>query len=753
MHTDPLRASERDAPTAFCGLRSRAFAPCEVFVPALSPRVLSLTAAMLLANAPAVAQQPQPTALETIVITSVGLPEPKDATKLLPVYPGGQIAVGARAGFLGNRDYSDLPFSAVGYTAEMAEEKQARTVSDVVVADPSVTITFPRASYRDVMRIRGFDFFTYNMTFNGLPGILPKQRVLPQNAERIEVLKGPDTFLNGVPTGATVGGSINVVPKRALEDPITDVTLTYESNANFGTHLDYGRRSGEGGAWGLRTNISVSGGDLTIDDQSETLGAAIVALDYRGERFRLNFDSGWQKQRIDAPEWVFRLARGATVPSAPDASSSMSQPWAWFETEDKFALLGAELDISDNWTAFARAGISTTETNNLFAAPINLQSNGDFTVSGRTFPASGTHKVAETGLRGNVHTGPIRHDLALAALVWDQDAKVGFNVLPGRTPSSIYDPVVVPEPDTSGVVPLDDLHQTSDNRFSSLALTDTISIWDERFQLMAGGRFQRINTKNYFGTTGSLRSSYDKSAFTPAVGLVVKPWDGLSFYGNYMEGLERGDTAPAGTANAGEVFAPAVSRQIEAGTRYDFGNWMVSLAAFQITRPNGITDVNTNVFSVDGEQRNRGLELNVAGEPLDGLRILGGVAFIDAVMTKTEGGTLDGKKAIGVPDYRISLGAQIDIPRVPGLMASGRIIHTASQYANAANTQELPGWTRLDLGLAYSFERPQGDPVVVRLGVENVLDTDYWASASDGQVTGISRGAPRTFLLSTKFSF
>ena len=115
MHTDPLRASERDAPTAFHGLRSRALAPCEAFVPTLSPRVLSLTAAMLLANAPAIAQQPQPTALETIVITSAGLPEPRDATKLLPVYPGGQIAIGARAGFLGNRHYSDLPFSAVGY--------------------------------------------------------------------------------------------------------------------------------------------------------------------------------------------------------------------------------------------------------------------------------------------------------------------------------------------------------------------------------------------------------------------------------------------------------------------------------------------------------------------------------------------------------------------------------------------------------------------------------------------------------------
>jgi len=49
---------------------------------------------------------------------------------------------------------------------------------------------------------------------------------------------------------------------------------------------------------------------------------------------------------------------------------------------------------------------------------------------------------------------------------------------------------------------------------------------------------------SYDYDTGAPLSSYDKSAVTPAVGLVVKPLKELSLYTNYVEGLVQGDTAP-----------------------------------------------------------------------------------------------------------------------------------------------------------------------------------------------------------------
>lgn len=104
---------------------------------------------------------------------------------------------------------------------------------------------------------------------------------------------------------------------------------------------------------------------------------------------------------------------------------------------------------------------------------------------------------------------------------------------------------------------------------------------------------------------------------------VVQPREGLSLYGNRVEVLRQGPIAPQGTLNAGEALEPIVARQIEAGARYDFGRWTAGVALFEVTQPDGITDFATNLFGVDGEQRNRGVELTALGEPREGPRVLG----------------------------------------------------------------------------------------------------------------------------------
>jgi iron complex outermembrane receptor protein len=78
------------------------------------------------------------------------------------------------------------------------------------------------------------------------------------------------------------------------------------------------------------------------------------------------------------------------------------------------------------------------------------------------------------------------------------------------------------------------------------------------------------------------------------------------------------------------------------------------------------------------------------------------------------------------------------------------LIYTSSQYYNAANTQGIPAWTRLDVGARYRT-RIAGLPTTVRASVENVADKNYWAAASSS--FGLARGAPRTFLLSATFDF
>jgi iron complex outermembrane receptor protein len=94
----------------------------------------------------------------------------------------------------------------------------------------------------------------------------------------------------------------------------------------------------------------------------------------------------------------------------------------------------------------------------------------------------------------------------------------------------------------------------------------------------------------------------------------------------------------------------------------------------------------------------------------------------------------------------LNLGGEWDVPAVPGLTLSARVIYTGSMYIDAANTQEIPSWERFDAGVRYAVRAGQ-KPVVLRANVENLFDEAYWRDQY------LYRGAPRTFLFSASVDF
>jgi iron complex outermembrane receptor protein len=80
---------------------------------------------------------------------------------------------------------------------------------------------------------------------------------------------------------------------------------------------------------------------------------------------------------------------------------------------------------------------------------------------------------------------------------------------------------------------------------------------------------------------------------------------------------------------------------------------------------------------------------------------------------------------------------------------TGRAIHTGKAYISADNTQQIPSWTRYDLGARYTTH-VQGKEVVLRANVTNVFDKRYWEANPGGYLTS---GMPRTFWLSASMDF
>src|SRR5690606_22631392 len=108
-----------------------------------------------------------------------------------------------------------------------------------------------------------FNVGAYDGTFDGLPGLLG--RMPPVEAvERVELLLGANAFANGQPS--SVGGNINIVPKRAGEEPLYRVGVNYRTKNILGTTVDAGRRFGEDKAFGIRVNASYADGQTELED-------------------------------------------------------------------------------------------------------------------------------------------------------------------------------------------------------------------------------------------------------------------------------------------------------------------------------------------------------------------------------------------------------------------------------------------------------------------------------------------------------
>lgn len=683
------------------------------------------------------------TTLPTIAVTGAAIPN-----ELPPSYAGGQVASGGQLGLLGNRNVFDTPFNQSSYTSKLIQDQQARSIADVAANDPSVRQAWLSGSYTDQFYIRGFPVGASDVAINGIFGLAPYQYANTDWVERVEILKGPNALLNGMSPGGSVGGSINLVPKRAGDTPITQLTTSYISRGQFGTNVDVGRRFGENNEWGIRFNGTYKNGDTSRHGQRQELESAFLGLDYRGDRFRMSIDAGYQHQDFTSPSRFVYLASGVQVPRVPDGSSNWEPSWTYVKSTDTFGLIQGEYDLTDSWTVYGSFGARRNDFKGVYGQSTITNRAGDFTGTYYTQPTWAESYTGQIGVRGHLVTGPVEHDINLGYSNLDSDFGGRFTYLTGSYSSNIYDPVSFSRPDLSSL----DLHvfKTSHILLRSYAFADTLSVLDRRVQLILGGRYQEVGVKNFDQTTGILSSNYDSHALTPALGLVVKPWENVSLYANYVEGLQQGPTAPTGSTNVGEVFAPIKSKQMEAGVKVDFGRMGTTLSVFQIKQPSGITNPATLHYDVNGEQRNRGVELNTFGEIYPSVRVLGGVAFMDARMTRTAGGTPDGKRPIGVPTFQANFGAEWDTPFVNGLTLSTRLVHTNGAYVDSTNTRATSGWNRVDIGARYTFHRSGGKAITLRAGIDNLFDKNYWSASQFGM---LELGEPRTYRLSATFDF
>lgn len=706
-----------------------------------SASIAALAAAML--PAAALAQDVPATAPDDvegiIIVTAQG----RNATNVIN---------GGNAGVLGDKAAEDLPFAIRSYDASLILNQQPQTLGDVLENDPTIRTSYGFGNAAELFIIRGFPLFGDDVGVNGLYGIAPRQLVAPQLYGSVQVLNGASAFLNGAAPGGTgLGGSVNLVLKRAEPRNLNRFTLNYAETAQFGGSFDVSRRFGNADQWGVRINGAYRDGETSINEEYRRTRVIGGAVDYDGGRFRAAADLAFQDVRVDNLRPKVTIA-SATVPAVPEADANYAQDFTYSELRDVFGTLSLEYDLADNALLYAKAGARDGREDGIYGGITVLDAvTGAANGTALFVPRTDNNEAVEAGLRVDLGDA-ITHEINFGGnAVW-QVNRNAYDFLYGPNfagfATNLYDTPQVALPSSTLVGgDLDDPFPITETRLSSVFASDTIGLAGDSVLLTGGLRLQSIDVSGFSYFTGEEETSYSENAITPVAGVVVKPVEGLALYANRIEALQQGPVAPLDPAlvtNPGAILAPRRSVQYEAGAKLRLGALFLTAGAYQIERP-GEGILPDGSFGYLGEQQHKGLEFTANGALAPGLRIIAGAAVTDA---EFEGGA----EVPGVPGFTANADVEWDLGIAPGVTLTGRVVHTGEQWVDAANTLEIDDWTRFDVGARYVFVAAQR-PVTLRVSVDNVTNERYWASAFDTFSSALLQGEPRTVKASISADF
>ncbi|WP_426099684.1 TonB-dependent siderophore receptor [Pseudomonas sp. PSPC3-3] len=639
--------------------------------------------------------------------------------------------------------------------AQVLRDQQPRNLDDALANVSGITQANTLGSTQDAVMLRGFgDNRNGSIMQDGMPVV--QGRALNSTAERVEVLKGPSSLLYGI---QDPGGVVNIVSKKPQLVQSTSLTVrgsTFGNGKNgSGGNLD---TTGPIGDSGLAYRLIVDHEDEDYWRNFGTHRESMIApsLAWYGDTTKVVF-------AYEHREFLSPFDRGTAIdpktnhPLDIPATRRLDEPFNNMEGRSDLYRFEADHELNDDWTAHVGYSWNRETYDASQVRIISVNTNGTLTRSmDGTRGALTTDRFATASLEGKVKLGGMQHDLVFG--LDDEYRKIYRAELirqSQRSAFSYVDPVY--GNDVQGTtVSAKDSAQTDLLRSDSLFLQDAIHLTDQ-WILVGGARYQMYDQYAGKGVPFKANTDGNGQKWVPRAGLVYRYTDELSFYGSYTESFKPNSTiAPLddGSVLRGDL-QPEESKAWELGTKLDIpGRITASAALFDITKRNVLVSVGSGaetVYSVAGEVRSRGLELDASGQLSDRWSLIGSYAYTDAEVTKDP--ALQGKRLQNVAKHTGSLSAVYDVGSLLGgddLRVGAGARYVGQREGDAKNSFNLPGYTVADLFASYDT-KIEGQKVKFQLNVKNLFDRTYYTSAASSVF--VSMGDARQVSVSSTLEF
>lgn len=389
----------------------------------------------------------------------------------------------------------------------------------------------------------------------------------------------------------------------------------------------------------------------------------------------------------------------------------------------------ANMDLPDRWKLAAgvfRSDNTSPKTYTAFLLNTNSLGQGDYAIEG--LPSRYVRSTSGEVRLSKIYTGPVRrHSLSFNVRARDRRSTFGGGDLRRFGRATIGAIPILPQPVFRYGVP------TASHAKQIIGGAAYEGVWRGVGQLSLG--LQKTKYQRTVIASGGVPVTGRDSPWLYNAGTAIYVLPELALYAGYTRGLEELGTAPGNALNRDEGVPAALTRQIDAGVRYQIRpNLQLVVGGFMIDKPYYGLDPNS-IFRELGDIRHTGLELSLTGTLTDEVTVVAGaVALRPRITGISAAGVATRLIAVGPTPRLLRANFQYRPGRVSGLALDLKVESISSSYLNVANTRRLPGTVTVDAGVRYTTKL-SGIPVRFRLQGNNLTSAFYITPQSSGQIT------------------
>jgi catecholate siderophore receptor len=572
--------------------------------------------------------------------------------------------------------------------------------------------------------------------------------------DRVEVYKGPSSFLFG--RGST-GGVINTVTKTpkdktALDAELSGVTpggyrATVDANGKINENVaariavmsqdipKAGRDLVEQERWGVAPSVKVKLGDSTQATASYIYQHTNHIPDY-GIPFVGAAPGTTTRYPAAVPRSNFY---GVLTPSMPDVETNDAHIATLkieheFNNQFKIANTTRYADITRFLRINQPPGAAAVSPSNL---NVNLNRNRwQLNVQNSLW-------ANQTDMVGKFQTWGMEHSLVAGLEFTKEDRSQLRQTIAGVIPGTVNVANPDPYPVFPGTIAAAGAPTTSNGRSAAAYVADQVKL-NKYFELLGGLRFE--NFKADSGVAPAIFSRSD-SLWSWRVGAIFHPIENTSLY--VTQGTSFNPSAEFLTLSAANAnISPEENETTEIGAKADVlgGRLSLATAVFRTDKTNArVPDpTNTALNILSGVTRVEGFEISAQGKLTDKWEILVNYTHLNSEIVSTTTAAQRGKELVMTPNNAFSLWTTYAVTN--NLTVGGGAYYVGSVWGDVNNTTQVPDYWRFDAMASYALTKN----LKAQLNINNITDEYYFESAySNWAVPAAGRSA----ILSLKYSY